>query len=125
MAGGAAMLHTGGLATGQDLGARPERDSDVRILNPCGRVPMSLIIDDSTCLVNLAHFGIPQFAEVFPDNYTQDWRKLPREIPDAFVRKFGQWCHEHGVKASTHRPVSRGRRVAGSRAARLVLAGAG
>ncbi len=98
MAGGAAMLHTGGLATGQDLGARPERDSDVRILNPCGRVPMSLIIDDSTCLVNLAHFGIPQFAEVFPDNYTQDWRRLPREIPDAFVRKFGQWCHEHGVK---------------------------
>jgi len=64
MAGGAAMLHTGGLATGQDLGTRPERDSNVRILNPCGRVPMSLIIDDSTCLVNLAHFGIPQFAEV-------------------------------------------------------------
>jgi len=58
----------------------------------------SLIIDDSTCLVNLAHFGIPQFAEVFPDNYKQDWRKLPREIPDDFVREFGHWCGEHGVK---------------------------
>jgi hypothetical protein len=61
-------------------------------------VPVSLIIDDSTCLVNLAHFAIPQFAEVFPNNYKQDWRKLPREIPDSFVRKFGEWCHEHGVK---------------------------
>ena len=27
-----------------------------------GRVPVSLIIDDSTCLVNMAHFGIPEFA---------------------------------------------------------------
>ena len=52
----------------------------VQILNPRNRVPVSLIIDDSTCLVNLAHFGIPQFAEVFPENYKQDWRKLPREI---------------------------------------------
>jgi hypothetical protein len=48
--------------------------------------------------VNLAHFCIPQFQEVFPDRYPQPWRTLPREIPDAFVRTFGQWCHEHGVK---------------------------
>jgi len=82
----------------QEKGDRPRRDEAVQVLNPCGRVPVSMIIDDATCLVNLAHFGIPQFAEVFPDNYKQDWRKLPREIPDSFVRKFGQWCHEHGVK---------------------------
>ena len=55
---------------------------------------MSFIIDDSTCLVNLAHFGIPAFAEAFPDRYTQDWRSLPREIPDAFVEEFGLWCRE-------------------------------
>jgi hypothetical protein len=61
-------------------------------------VPVSLIIDDSTCLVNLAHYGIPQFAEVFPDQYKQDWRRLPREIPDSFVREFGEWCQENGVK---------------------------
>jgi hypothetical protein len=85
-------------AGAQDRGERPGRATDVQVLNPCGRVPVSLIIDDSTCLVNMAHFGIPQFAEAFPDNYKQDWRKLPREIPDSFVRKFGQWCHEHGVK---------------------------
>jgi hypothetical protein len=48
--------------------------------------------------VNLAHFCIPQFAEVFPDQYPQPWRELPREIPDAFVRSFGEWCHDHGVK---------------------------
>ncbi len=82
----------------QSAGERPARAAGVTVLNPRGRVPVSQIIDDSTCLVNLAHFCIPQFAEVFPDRYTQPWRTLPREIPDAFVREFGEWCHEHGVK---------------------------
>jgi hypothetical protein len=68
------------------------------VVNPRGRVPVGLIIDDSTCLANLAHFCIPQFAEVFPDRYRQDWRKLPREIPDSFVRKFMEWCRDHAVK---------------------------
>jgi hypothetical protein len=85
-------------ALAQDRGERPPMATGVEVLNPRGRVPVSLIIDDSTCLVNLAHFAIPHFAEAFPDRYTQDWRKLPREIPDSFVRKFGEWCHEHGVK---------------------------
>ena len=85
-------------ATAQEKGERPTQAPDVTVLNPQNRVPLSFIIDDSTCLVNLAHFGIPHFAEVFPDNYKQDWRSLPREIPDAFVRKFGEWCREHGVK---------------------------
>ncbi len=92
------MGHGGTVARAQERGPRPAPSPDIQLLNPCGRVPVSLIIDDSTCLVNLAHFGIPQFAEVFPDNYKQDWKKLPREIPDSFVRKFGEWCHEHGVK---------------------------
>jgi hypothetical protein len=70
----------------------------VQVLNPYNRVPVSLIIDDSTCLVNLAHFGIPQFAETFPEQYKQDWRRLPREIPDSFVREFGEWGHENGIK---------------------------
>ncbi len=70
---------------------------NVEVVNPQNRVPLSLIIDDSTTLVNMAHFGIPQFAEVFPENYKQDWRKLPREIPDSFVREFGEWSAENGV----------------------------
>jgi len=95
---GAQFAFRGVPANAQEKGKRPKQASDVTVLNPQNRVPVSLIIDDSTCLVNLAHFGIPQFAEVFPNNYKQDWRKLPREIPDAFVRKFGQWCRDHSVK---------------------------
>lgn len=76
----------------------PEKSIKVEVINPYNRVPVSLIIDDSTCLVNLAYYGIPQFGEVFPDQYKQDWRKLPREIPDSFVREFGEWCHENGIK---------------------------
>lgn len=85
-------------AFGQPAGDRPARPEGVNVINPRGRVPLSFIIDDSTCLVNLAHYCIPQFAEVFPDRYLQDWRKLPTEIPDDFVRKFGEWCGEQGVK---------------------------
>ncbi len=72
--------------------------SEVKILNPRNRVPVSFIIDDSTALVNMAYFGIPQFAEVFPQQYLQDWTRLPREIPDDFVREFRDWCGENGVK---------------------------
>ena len=83
----------------QEPGARPPKPpAGVAVINPRGRVPVSLIIDDSTCLVNLAHFGIPQFHEVFPDQYHQPWKTLPREIPDAFVRRFGEWCAERGIK---------------------------
>ena len=97
LAGAQFALH-GVRAGAQEKGQRPQRAGDVTVLNPANRVPVSLIIDDSTCLANLAHFCIPQFAEVFPENYKQDWKKLPREIPDSFVRKFGQWCREHKIK---------------------------
>ncbi len=82
----------------QERGERASQDQSVKVLNPKNRVPLSFIIDDSTCLVNLAYYGIPQFHQSFPDRYKQPWRELPQEIPDAFVRKFGEWCHEHGVK---------------------------
>jgi hypothetical protein len=86
-------------ARAQETGERPPKPAGgVRVVNPRGRVPLSFIIDDSTCLVNLAYYGIPQFHEVFPDRYRQDWRRLPREIPDDFVREFGEWCGERGVK---------------------------
>jgi len=81
-----------------DLAFSSEKPVIIEVVNPRNRVPVSLIIDDSTTLVNMAHFGIPQFAEVFPDKYKQDWRKLPREIPDSFVREFGEWSAAYGVK---------------------------
>ncbi len=83
----------------QPTGSRPPSPPPgVAVVNPLDRAPVSLIIDDSTCLVNLAHFCIPQFHEVFPDQYAQPWKTLPREIPDRFVRKFGEWCAERGIK---------------------------
>ena len=95
---GAAVAAGGVPAFAQEAGERPSQATGAEVINPLGRVPMSFIIDDSTCLVNLAYFGIPQFAETWPANYKQDWRKLPREIPDSFVRKFDQWCAGHGIK---------------------------
>lgn len=81
-------------------GERPKRAEGVSVLNPRGRVPLSFFIDDSTCLVNLGHFCMPQFAEAWPDQaiYKKPWKTWPREIPDAFVREFGEWCAEHGVR---------------------------
>ena len=81
-------------------GERPRQDESVTVLNPRMRVPVSLIIDDSTCLVNLNHFAIPQFttARGETQEFSQRWREMPREIPDDFVRKFGNWCGENGVK---------------------------
>ena len=78
---------------------RSAKDS-VTILNPRNRVPLSFIIDDSTCLVNMGHFCMPQFAECYPSrkDYQKPWKTWPREIPDSFVREFGEWCAEHGVK---------------------------
>ncbi len=72
----------------------------VTVLNPRNRVPLSFIIDDSTCLVNMGHFCMPQFATCYPQrvDYQKPWKTWPREIPDSFVREFGEWCAEHGVK---------------------------
>lgn len=72
----------------------------VEVLNPAGRVPLSFVIDDSTCLVNMGHFCTPQFGAAFPQRkiYQRPWHTWPREIPDSFVREFGEWCAEHGVK---------------------------
>jgi hypothetical protein len=94
----------GGLAHpifAQVPGERPARADGITVLNPRNGAPVSFIIDDSTCLVNLNKFAIPQFAAAFGEksNYHRyDWRSWPDEIPDDFVRQFGEWCGEHGVK---------------------------
>lgn len=80
--------------------ASPET-ANIKVLNPRTRVPVGLIIDDSTCLVNLNRFAIPQFAAALgAQSYHAglSWREWPIEIPDAFVRKFGEWCVSNGVK---------------------------
>jgi hypothetical protein len=85
----------------QIAGERPKRAEGITILNPRHRVPVGLIIDDSTCLVNLNRFAMPQFDAAFAGankTYQRNWREWPAEIPDAFVRKFGEWCAKRGVK---------------------------
>lgn len=82
------------------LGVKRNLPAGVTLLHPRHRVPLSFIIDDSTCLVNMGHFCMPQFASAWPQReiYRQPWQKWPREIPDSFVAAFAQWCGEHGVK---------------------------
>ena len=80
--------------------ATAPHEADVQVLNPRMRVPLSFIIDDSTCLVNMGRFCMPQLAAAWPEPqaYKKPWKSWPVEIPDSFVREFGQWCAEQGVK---------------------------
>lgn len=99
-----ALVTTGTLGPqllAQIPGERPTRADGVTVLNPRHRVPVGVIIDDSTCLVNLNRFAMPQFATAFAGenpSYTRAWRDWPSEIPDSFVRKFGEWAAAQGVK---------------------------
>ncbi len=88
-------------ALAQSPGERPRRTGALTVLNPRQRVPLSYIIDDSTCLVNLNRFAMPQFDAAFQGSnktYHRDWRDWPVEIPDRFVRRFGEWCADQGVR---------------------------
>jgi hypothetical protein len=99
--GTAALVSDARSLHAQVAGERPRRADGVTVVNPRTRVPVGLIIDDSTCLVNLNRFAMPQFNTAFGGankTYLRDWREWPVEIPDAFVRKFGEWCGDHGVK---------------------------
>jgi hypothetical protein len=81
-------------------GATAPAVSAAEVALPRHRVPLSFIIDDSTCLVNMAHYAMPQFAAAWPQRtiYQKPWQRWPREIPDHFVREFGEWSAAHGVK---------------------------
>jgi hypothetical protein len=104
LAGGclAGTLPTGKIRATQPKGeiAGVKRSEGITVAFPRDRVPLSFIIDDSTCLVNMGHFCTPQFHACYPDRaeYQKDWKAWPREIPDSFVRQFGEWCADHGVK---------------------------
>ncbi len=85
----------------QSPGDRPAHAATITVELPRLRTPVGLIIDDSTCLVNLNKFAMPQFDEAFGSSnpvYRRNWREWPNEIPDAFVRKFGEWAAANGIK---------------------------
>ncbi len=88
-------------ALGQSPGERPTRSPGLTVLNPRHRVPVSYIIDDSTCLVNLNRFAMPQFDAAFQGSnatYHRNWQDWPVEIPDRFIRRFGEWCADQGIR---------------------------
>ena len=100
---GAALALGTSAGFGQEEVMREKRlrqDPGVEVLSPRTRVPLSFIIDDSTCLVNMGAYCMPQFATTWPNRaeYQKPWKTWPREIPDSFVREFGEWCGQHGVK---------------------------
>ncbi|NLH75260.1 MAG: hypothetical protein GX456_19615 [Verrucomicrobia bacterium] len=98
----AAALAIAGLDTrSQEPGQRPRKPDSVAVLNPRCRVPVGLIIDDSTCLVNLNRFAMPQFDRAHRGKnpaYKKPWRDWPPEIPDSFVRRFAEWSIATGVR---------------------------
>ena len=60
------------------------------------RVPLSLIIDDSTLLVNLNYFFMRDRNLV--DGQNRRWEDVPLVHPESFTRAFGEWCLAHGVR---------------------------
>lgn len=102
LAASGAALASGVVGRGAAAFAGRDKDSPskVSIELPRLRVPLSFIIDDSTCLVNMGKFCMPQFAATYPNrkDYQFPWKQWPDEIPDAFVRQFGEWCADQGVR---------------------------
>ncbi len=95
-----ALLGSLGCPSVRLLSGQVVETKGIEILLPRNRVPLSFIIDDSTCLVNMGYFCTPQFATAWPDRaeYQKPWQRWPREIPDSFVREFGEWCGLNGVR---------------------------
>jgi len=53
----------------------------VTILNPFNRIPVSLIIDDSTCLVNMAYYGSLSSVRFFLTNISRTGENYPVRFP--------------------------------------------
>jgi len=60
------------------------------------RVPLSLIIDDATVLVNLNYFFMRDRNLV--DGAGRRWEDVPVVHPEGFARAFGEWCQSAGVR---------------------------
>ncbi len=60
------------------------------------RVPLSIIFDDSTVLVNLNYFWMRDRNPV--DGENRRWEDVPVVHPESFTREFAEWCLDNGVK---------------------------
>jgi len=79
------------------------------VCNPLLRTPLSLIIDDSCPVINMAYFWIDQQhtwrLKHRPDSKPSGWERhydklasMPRAIPAAFAAEWGNWCGEQGIR---------------------------
>ncbi|MBM3471978.1 MAG: hypothetical protein FJX75_01735 [Armatimonadetes bacterium] len=64
--------------------------------HPLDRVPLSLIIDDSTVLVNLNYFFLRD--RNLADGQARRWEDVPVVHPESFTREFAEFCLAHGVR---------------------------
>lgn len=60
------------------------------------RVPLSIIFDDSTVLVNLNYFWMRDRNPV--DGENRRWEDVPVVHPESFTREFAEWCLDNGVR---------------------------
>jgi hypothetical protein len=60
------------------------------------RVPLSLIIDDSTVLINLNYFFMRD--RNLADGQNRRWEDVPVVHPESFTRQFAEFCLEQGVR---------------------------
>lgn len=79
------------------------------VCNPLLRTPLSLIIDDSCPVINLAYYWMKQRLDwkakhqpgVPPERWEGDPNRLetlPRTIPAEFARRWGEWCAAEGIR---------------------------
>lgn len=90
-------------------GRAAEKPARLTVCNPLLRTPLSLIIDDSCPVINMAYYWIKQRhdwrLQHRPNSPPSGWEKhydklslMPKTIPAAFAAQWGQWCGEQGVK---------------------------
>jgi hypothetical protein len=60
------------------------------------KVPLSIIFDDSTVLVNLNYFWMRDRNPI--DGLGRKWEHVPVVHPESFTREFAEFCLEHGVR---------------------------
>ena len=63
------------------------------------RVPLSIILDDSTLLLNLNYFFIRD--RNLADGENRRWQDVPVVHPESFTREFAEWCSNTGSGANT------------------------
>ena len=68
------------------------------------RVPLSIIFDDSTVLVNLNYFFMRDYNIDAKSNILLSakrehrWEDVPVVHPESFTREFAEFCLEHGIR---------------------------